>query len=154
MHRISRRLFLHESLLAAGAVAAAPAILQAADQPKQSKSPSERLNIAVLGVNGRGSDHIKAYNERSDSVISHSCDVDSAVGNRVLKNFKGDKYPTPPKFVTDMRQVFDDKSVDIVSIATPNHWHALAAIWALQAGKDVYVEKPVSHNISEGRRIV
>ena len=53
-----------------------------------------------------------------------------------------------------MREAFDDKSVDIVTIATPNHWHALAAIWAMQAGKDVYVEKPVSHNVSEGRRIV
>ncbi len=59
-----------------------------------------------------------------------------------------------PKFVQDMRQMLDDKSVDIVTIATPNHWHALAAIWAMQAGKDVYVEKPVSHNVSEGRRIV
>src|SRR5206468_2118784 len=59
-----------------------------------------------------------------------------------------------PKFEQDIRKVIEDKSIDIVSIATPNHWHALAAIWALQAGKDVYVEKPVSHNVSEGRRIV
>ena len=59
-----------------------------------------------------------------------------------------------PKFVQDLRQVLDDPAVDVVSIATPNHWHALAAIWAMQAGKDVYVEKPVSHNISEGRRMV
>ena len=60
----------------------------------------------------------------------------------------------PPKFAQDLRQVLDDPAVDVVSIATPNHWHALAAIWAIQAGKDVYVEKPVSHNVSEGRRIV
>src|SRR4030095_11760605 len=59
-----------------------------------------------------------------------------------------------PKAVQDLRRVFDDKSVDAVFVATPNHWHALAAIWAMQAGKDVYVEKPVSHNVSEGRRIV
>src|SRR4029077_20182505 len=59
-----------------------------------------------------------------------------------------------PQYVADLRQVMDDHSINIVSIATPNHWHALAAIWALQAGKDVYVEKPVSHNVSEGRRIV
>ena len=75
MHRISRRLFLHESLLAAGAAAAVPAILQAADQPKQSKSPSERLSIAVLGVNGRGSDHIKAYNERSDCFMKSVAEI-------------------------------------------------------------------------------
>ena len=59
-----------------------------------------------------------------------------------------------PKIITDMREAFDDKSVDIVSTATPNHWHSLVAIWAIQAGKDVYVEKPVSHNVSEGRRVV
>src|SRR5438445_3593192 len=59
-----------------------------------------------------------------------------------------------PKAIQDLRVIFDDKSIDTVSIATPNHWHALAAVWAMQAGKDVYVEKPVSHNISEGRRIV
>ena len=59
-----------------------------------------------------------------------------------------------PRFEADIRKVLEDKSIDILSIATPNHWHALAAIWAMQAGKDVYVEKPVSHNVSEGRRIV
>ena len=66
----------------------------------------------------------------------------------------GKKQGRTPKVVQDMREAFDDKSVNIVSIATPNHWHSLAAIWAMQAGKDVYVEKPVSHNVSEGRRIV
>src|SRR5438046_6869720 len=59
-----------------------------------------------------------------------------------------------PKVYTDPRRVMDDKSIDAISIATPNHWHALATIWACQAGKDVYVEKPVSHNVSEGRRMV
>src|SRR5262249_28902182 len=59
-----------------------------------------------------------------------------------------------PRFVKDLRRIMDDDSIQVVSIATPNHWHALAAIWALQAGKHVYVEKPVSHNVSEGRRIV
>src|SRR4029079_17929538 len=59
-----------------------------------------------------------------------------------------------PKVVEDVRQALDDKSVDIVTVATPNHWHSLGAIWAMQAGKEVYVEKPVSHNVSEGRRAV
>ncbi len=59
-----------------------------------------------------------------------------------------------PKYVKDLRKVFEDKSVDAISTATPNHWHALVAIWAMQAGKDVYVKKPVSHNVSEGLRIV
>src|SRR5262249_18147450 len=81
------------------------------------------------------------------------CDADEAVGQKRCEEM-AKKQGTKPKFVRDLRQVFDDKSIDIVSTATPNHWHALCAIWAMQAGKDVYVEKPVSHNVSEGRRIV
>jgi predicted dehydrogenase len=76
-----------------------------------------------------------------------------AVGERACDGLEK-KQGLRPKFVQDMRQMLEDESIDIVSIATPNHWHALAAIWAIQAGKDVYVEKPVSHNVSEGRRIV
>jgi predicted dehydrogenase len=64
------------------------------------------------------------------------------------------KQGKAPKFEQDLRRVLDDKSIDIITTATPNHWHALVSIWAMQAGKDVYVEKPVSHNVSEGRRIV
>ena len=66
----------------------------------------------------------------------------------------GKRQGKTPKFVRDLRKALDDKSVHVVSTATPNHWHALCAIWSMQAGKDVYVEKPVSHNVSEGRRIV
>jgi predicted dehydrogenase len=69
-------------------------------------------------------------------------------------NIVAKKQNKPPKFEQDIRKVLEDKTIDIVTIATPNHWHALAAIWAMQAGKDVYVEKPVSHNVSEGRKIV
>lgn len=147
MKHLSRRLFLEESLLAAAAMAAVPAV--AAEVAPQSKSPNERLNVAVLGVRSRGGAHVKAYAARKDCQITYICDADAAVGEKVAAGIKSN-----PKFVQDLRRVFDDKSVDVVSIATPNHWHALAAIWAMQAGKDVYVEKPVSHNISEGRRIV
>jgi predicted dehydrogenase len=149
MKRISRRLFLEESLLAAAAVGASSAICSAAEIGKISKSPNEKLSVAVLGVNGRGKDHLKAYEGRDDIVVSYVCDPDTAVGEKVAAKLK-DKG----KYERDLRRVFDDKSVDIVSIATPNHWHSLAAIWAMQAGKDVYVEKPLSHNISEGRRVV
>ena len=148
MKNFSRRLFLERSLLAAAATASAP-VLMAAEPEKQSKSPNERLSVAVIGVRSRGGDHAKAFDSREDCVVSYICDADRAVGERVAASFK-----SKPKFVQDLRRIFDDKSVDIVSIATPNHWHSLAAIWAMQAGKDVYVEKPVSHNISEGRRMV
>jgi len=150
MKRLSRRLFLQDALLAAAAASAGSSrVLVAADQAKQSKSPNERLSVAVIGVRSRGGDHAKAFDSRDDCVLSYICDADSAIGERVAGQFK-----SKPRFVQDMRRIFDDKSVDIVSIATPNHWHCLAAIWAMQAGKDVYVEKPLSHNISEGRRMV
>jgi predicted dehydrogenase len=142
-------LFLQESLLAAAAAGARSSDLVAAENSKQSTSPNERLSVAVIGVRSRGSDHAQAFDARKDCFVSYICDADSAIGQRVAAKFKA-----KPKFVQDMRRIFDDPSVDIVSIATPNHWHALAAIWAMQAGKDVYVEKPLSHNISEGRRMV
>jgi len=150
MGHLSRRLFLEETLLAAAAVSAGSSrVLLAGEGAQQSKSPNERLSVAVIGVRSRGGDHAKAFDSRDDCFISYICDADTAIGEKVAGQFK-----SKPKFVQDLRRIFDDKSVDIVSIATPNHWHSLAAIWAMQAGKDVYVEKPLSHNISEGRRMV
>ncbi len=152
MQRVDRRRFLEETMLAtAAAMGAAPAT-QLVAQEKQSTSPNEKLSVAVVGVRGRGSAHAKAFADRADCEVTYICDADEAVAPRVAKRF-ADKKGRGPKWVTDMREIFDDASVDVVSIATPNHWHALAAIWAMQAGKDVYVEKPVSHNVSEGRRM-
>ena len=85
------------------------------------------------------------------SRLAYICDIDTKVGNERCEEI-AKKHGRKPKYVQDLRKMLDDKSVDVVSIATPNHWHSLAAIWAMQAGKDVYVEKPVSHNVSEGRR--
>jgi predicted dehydrogenase len=139
---------LKETLLAAAA--GSSCVLAAAqEQPKQKKSPNERFHVAVIGARGRGGDHARAFDSREDCVVTHICDADTEVGEKVAARFE-----SKPRFVADMRKIFDDKSVDVVSIATPNHWHSLAAIWAMQAGKDVYVEKPVSHNVSEGRRMV
>ena len=149
MSRTTRRRFLEQSMLAtAAAMAAEPARCLAAGE-KQSNSPNERLSVAVIGVRGRGSAHARAFASRKDCTISYICDADRAIGPKVAARFD-----SKPKCVEDMRRIFDDKSVDVVSIATPNHWHSLAAVWAMQAGKDVYVEKPVSHNVSEGRRMV
>jgi len=138
---------------AAAAAASAGAPLFAAEEEPQSKSPNERLNVAVVGVRGRGNSHIGAFAGRKDTAVTYIVDPDANVGASRSKEVEK-KQGMAPKYVADMREAFDDPSVDIVSIATPNHWHALAAIWAIQAGKDVYVEKPVSHNVSEGRRIV
>jgi len=151
----TRRRFLEDSMLAtAAALAAGPVSSVLADDKSQAvKSPNERLRVAVIGVRGRGGSHINAYAGGSQTEITYVCDADTNVGNSRADAI-AKKQSFRPKVVTDMRQVFDDPNVDIVTTATPNHWHALCAIWAMQAGKDVYLEKPVSHNVSEGRRIV
>ena len=153
--RRSRREFLEQSMFAAAAAAAmnGPVTAWAAEE-KQSTSPNEKLGVAVVGVKGRGGSHIGAFAGRKDSEILYICDVDSAIGNSRAEEVGKRQGGNRPKWEADLRKVLEDKRVDVVSIATPNHWHALAAIWAIQAGKDVYVEKPVSHNVMEGRRIV
>src|SRR5207244_6598491 len=94
-----------------------------------------------------------ADNTKRNTVTTHVCDADEGVIGLAMKAVES-KQKKAPKFEQDIRKLLEDKSIDIVSIATPNHWHALASIWAMQAGKDVYVEKPVSHNVHEGRIIV
>jgi len=158
MSSMNRRRFLEDSMFAAAAAAAAATVGIAlpllADETKSITSPNEKLRGCVIGCNGRGGDHISELIHRKDVELAYICDVDTKVGNsrceQIEKSLKGHK----PKYAQDLRTVFDDKTVDFVTIATPNHWHSLAAIWAMQAGKDVYVEKPVSHNVSEGRRDV
>jgi predicted dehydrogenase len=154
----SRRQFLTDSLLAAAAAAAAASPLASAwaaeTTETQSKSPNEKLGIACIGVNGRGESHLQFFGGRDDTEVVVICDADSNVGEKRCDEVAKKQNGRRPKYVQDMRKVFDDKSVDCVTTATPNHWHALTTIWALQAGKDVYCEKPASHNVSEGRRMV
>lgn len=155
MFNRTRREFLEDSMFAAAAAATSTAASQAfAADSQQSKSPNEKLGVAVVGVKGRGGSHIGAFAGRRDTEILYICDVDTDIGNRRATEVGKRQGGKTPKMETDIRKVLDDDRVDIVTIATPNHWHALGAIWAIQAGKDVYLEKPVSHNVSEGRRIV
>jgi predicted dehydrogenase len=153
----SRREFLESSLFAAAAAASVGSFGTVSTsllaQEKQSGSPNERLRAAVLGVNSRGRSHLGSLTGRKDTEVAIIVDPDEAVGQSQCEAIEK-KTGKRPQFMKDMRQAFEDDAIDIVSIATPNHWHALASIWAIQAGKDVYVEKPVSHNVSEGRRIV
>ncbi len=115
---------------------------------------NNRVRICTIGFNGRGNSHIKEFLALKDDVeIAALCDVDAKVlakGGKTVETAQG----KAPKLYKDMREVFADKDIDAVSIATPNHWHSLASVWACQAGKDVYVEKPMSHNIYEGRQVV
>jgi predicted dehydrogenase len=114
---------------------------------------NEKVRMAVIGFHGRGKEHMDEWTSHPDSEIVALCDVDASVMAKGVAFVKG-KSGKEPKTYTDMRKLFESKDIDAVSIATPNHWHSLAAIWAMEAGKDVYVEKPCSHNVWEGRQLV
>lgn len=129
-----------------------------------SDSPNERVNIALIGIagkrpsvrgiiNGRGIVHINNYAEIPNVRIKTICDVDERLFPEKIKIIE-EKFGAAPKAEFDFRKVLEDRDIDVVSIATPDHWHALMTIMACQAGKDVYVEKPVCHNLSEGRKMV
>jgi predicted dehydrogenase len=117
---------------------------------------NERINLAVIGIRNQGSFHIESWCDLKDShnvVLKTLCDTDEQLFESRSKMVI-DKTGVKPLTEWDMHKVLDDKEIDAVSIVTPNHWHALATIWACQAGKHVYVEKPASYNILEGRRMV
>jgi len=114
---------------------------------------ADKIRIAVIGCHGRGRDHIAGFQNLPDAEVVALCDPDRRVLADRAQQFEK-RYNRKVDTVVDMRRLFERKDIDAVSIATPNHWHSLAAIWACQAGKDVYVEKPGSHNIWEGRKLV
>jgi hypothetical protein len=114
---------------------------------------NDRVRIAVAGIHGRGQTHLTGFGGMKDVEIAYLVDPDSrlfASRSDIVKRLAGNT----PVCVQDIRRALDDKSLDAVSVVTPNHWHSLMAIWACQAGKDVYVEKPCSHSIFEGRKLV
>jgi len=114
---------------------------------------NERVNVAIVGLGGRGGNHLSIYSRLPEARVVGLCDVNQAARERAQAVLVKAGVEKAKEF-GDMRQAFADPSIEAVSIATPNHWHALAAIWACQAGKDVYVEKPGSHGIWEGRKMV
>ena len=151
MDLFNRREFLDRAaILAAAAATSAGAV--AAEQPAvaASRAASDRLRVAVVGVRGRGMSHVAGFLSKSvNAEITTICDCDEdVIGNAMTRITK--EQGKAPAYVKDVRKVVEDKNIDVVSIATPNHWHALMAIWAMQNGKDVYVEKPATHNVREG----
>lgn len=140
---MTRRTFLGTSAAAAAATFV----------PRSAFGANERVRVCCIGVNGQGGGHIRNFLELEDAEVVALCDVDETV----LERRSGDvtSFGAPkPKLYRDMREAFADDSIDAVSIATPNHWHALAAIWACEAGKDVYVEKPLAHSFWEGQQLI
>lgn len=146
MSRVSRRRFVRDTALAAAALSAAPHIAQG-------QNANDKIGMAIIGVRGRGGDHIGAFLNDSRTEILYIVDADKKVGAQRAQQV-ADKQGFAPKFVTDMREAFDDPAVNAISTATPNHWHALCGVWAMQAGKDAYIEKPVCHEIAEGAALV
>ena len=147
MSQVTRRQFLQTSTAAGAGM-----LLLGTRASGNIQGANDRVRIAVAGLNGRGSAHMGGWLGQDNVEIAYVCDVDERVLERALKsiNSKTDgRYET--EGIKDIRQALDDKNLDAISIATPNHWHSLMTIWAAQAGKHVYVEKPMSHDVAEGR---
>ncbi len=146
MTALNRRDFMNST----AALAAAAFVSDSAQANANARKP---VRVAVMGVRNRGRHLIEHYLNFDWVEFAYLCDVDEDHMPPVAKLIT-DKDRKAPKLVQDFRTALDDRDVDVLICAAPNHWHALATIWACQAGKDVYVEKPVSHNIAEGRRMV
>jgi predicted dehydrogenase len=143
---LDRRRFL-------SATAATAAGLTALSAAAAADKPNDTLRLAVLGVHGRGKDLIKGFSSFDDVEVAVLCDPDSNTIANALKAVNS-RQKREPKVEKDLRKVFDNPDIDAVAVATPDHWHALATVWACQHNKHVYCEKPVSHNLIEGRRMV
>lgn len=144
MKRFTRRQF--HFMVAAGSAAVATRSASAI-------AANDRLGVAIVGVKGRGGNHIDGFNKDPRTEIRALVDVDYDVLNQRADQVEKMQGRRPEVF-HDMREAFELDSVDLVSTATPNHWHALCGLWAMEAGKDVYIEKPISHNITEGRALI
>jgi predicted dehydrogenase len=144
MHPLTRREFFMTSTAASLTALSAAA---AADKP------SDKVSLAIMGVHGRGKELIRGFLANDGVEIAYICDPDENTYPAALK-LVSEKQKREPKTEKDVRKVLDDKDVTALAIAAPDHWHALATVLACQAGKHVYCEKPISHNIVEGRRMV
>src|SRR5213596_1022608 len=151
MKRITRRSFLRQ---AAAAGAAFPLFTIAGTKSSgRVLGANDTIRVGVAGIHGQGSAHIDQYLEFKNVQVTHLIDPDRSLFESRGKKIR-DKSGNNPKCFQDIRAALDDKDLDVVSIAAPNHWHSLITIWACQAGKDVYVEKPCSHDVFEGRKCV
>jgi predicted dehydrogenase len=145
MARLSRRSFLQGTLATAATVTVA-----GTKSSGKVLGANDTIRIGVAGLNGRGGSHVGAFSGMEKVQVTYLIDPDKRTYKKHLDTLAKKGQPTPT-CVQDVRKALEDKNLDAISIATPNHWHALMTIWACQAGKDVYVEKPCSHNVHEGR---
>ncbi len=148
---MNRRRFL--TLAAAGAVAGKKGAMPWG-RPDGWRGASERVRIGVVGIRAMGISHILEFSKLANVQVAALCDVDENLFPQIIQKQFLDRGLPKPKTYTDLRKLYEDKDIDAVSIVTPNHWHALAGIWAMQAGKHVTIEKPVCHNFYEGQKLV
>jgi predicted dehydrogenase len=141
--QVGRRRFLQNGAFGLGSLLAT--------RPSAWLGANNRVRVGVVGLNGMGRSHARAYAQLPDVEVAALCDVDENVLARVIDELFVKQNRPKPKTYTDLRKLYEDKDIDAVSIVTPNHWHTLAALWAIQAGKHVTVEKPSCHNVHEGR---
>jgi predicted dehydrogenase len=146
MSKVTRRRFVKTSAAAATATAFVPW--------QRVLGANERVRVGVAGINSRGRSHYGAYAGMKDVEVAYLIDPDSRLFDSRKKDVAKRQNGKEPKCVQDFRNALEDKDLDAISIATCNHWHSPLAIFSIQAGKDVYVEKPLSHNVSEGRIVV
>lgn len=143
--QVSRRAFLKK----AAALTATMAVLPHA----RVLGANSDIRVAVVGFRSKGMQHIGVFKNLPGVRVVALCDVDSAVIDQALKKHFNGAEPQP-KTYTDVRKLLEDKEIDAVCVATPNHWHAPITVWACQAGKDVYVEKPATHTFWEGQQMI
>lgn len=146
MKTLNRRRFLQASALGTAALGL-PASLYS-----QVAGANESIRMGVIGVRGRGGDHIRGFAPLPGVRLVALCDCDSTALGSAAEKCKSLGHEV--QAFADLRKLLDEKAIDAVSTATPNHWHSLVTVWGCQAGKDVYCEKPVSHNVWEGRKAV
>jgi predicted dehydrogenase len=144
----NRRRFLQGSL-----AAAATLTIAGTKSSGRVLGANDTIRVGVAGIHGRGGEHIKTFGGMPHVQVTYLIDPDSTLFASRAAAIE-EKTGTAPTCVQDIRKALDDKNLDAVSVATCNHWHSLVTIWACQAGKDVYVEKPCSHNVFEGRKCV
>src|SRR5262245_17723831 len=147
MNHCTRRRFLKSTF------AAATVTIAGTKSSGRVLGANDVIRVGVAGIHGQGKAHIDQYLGLEGVQVTHLIDPDASLFASRGAPIK-EKWGYAPKCVQDVREALDDKELDAISIATPNHWHSLMTIWACQADKDVYVEKPLSHNITEGRRCV
>jgi predicted dehydrogenase len=141
VNKLNRRDFIKSSIIAGASMAITAPFSKVL-------GANEDIQIAVIGTGSQGGEHCRWWSRMKGVRLAAVCDADISRANNIQKTNPG------VKVYQDLRKLLEDKDIDAISSATPNHWHALVTVWACQAGKDVYIEKPVSHSIRQGRKMV